>query len=372
MNRSAKLLLAAALLAAAPSSRAELARAADGERAWSLAAGRPTDAPADPEVRAEALADLNLGQARVDAGAWWRALGPLDDVVDAADDTELAAMARLLRARAYAERGQLEPALEDLRWVTTKRIDFPLHGEALDLMLALARRLAEGERRWLGGWFPWFGDRALAVRTLQDIVDAAPKGPRADSALIERARLAMALGRKDDALDSLERLVGEHAGSVHIPESLALLADIRAADSPGPSWDQASAREALFALESLLSQHPDSPQAADAPTRIEALRDQVAASRLGLAEFYWQRRNNPRGARLMASAAVTLAPDSPSAKAAEALIARIDAGEEPPTSAADVLLGKYPRRGGAVATAETPPAEPAFRRPAPPSGAGER
>ncbi len=372
MNRSANLLLAAALLASVPGARAELARAADGARAWTIVEGRPTDAPADPEVRAEALADLNLGQSRVDAGSWWRAIGALDDVVDAAEDTELAAMARLLRARAHAERGQLEPALEDLRWVTGKRIDFPLHAEALDLMLALARRLADGERRWLGGWFPWFGDRALALRTFQDVVDAAPRGPRADAALIERARLALALDRPEDALDALERLVGEHAASPHIPESLALLADIRAADSPGPSWDQASAREALFALESLLSQHPESPRAADAPARIEALRDQVAASRLGLAEFYWLRRNNPRGARLMASAAITLAPDAPSAKAAEALIARIDAGEEPPTTAADLLLGKYPRRAGVAAPAETAAAEPAFRRPAPPAAAGER
>lgn len=372
MNPRAKILLAAALLAALPHARAELVRAAEGDRAWTLAEGRPTDAPADPEARAEALADLNLGQSRVDAGSWWRALGPLDDVVDAAEDTELAAMARFLRAQAHAERGQLEPALEDLRWVTGKRIDFPRRAEALDLMLALARRLAEGERRWLGGWFPWFGDRALALRTLQDVVDAAPRGPRAGDALIERARLAVALDRAEDALDSLERLVGEHPSSPHIPEALATLADIRHADSPGPSWDQASAREALFALESLLSQHPDSPAAAEAPARIEALRDQVAASRLGLAEFYWLRRNNPRGARLMAAAAITLAPDSPSAKAAEALISRIDAGEEPPTTAADLLLGKYPRRTGAAAPAEAPAAEPAFRRPAPPAAAGER
>ncbi len=372
MNLPAKTLIAAALLAAAPAARAELARAADGERAWSLAEGRPTDAPADPEVRARALADLNLGQARVDAGSWWRALGPLDDVVDDAEDTELAALARLLRGRAHAERGQLEPALEDLRWVVTKRIDFAGHAEAIDLMLALARRLAEGERRWLGGWFPWFADRALAVRAYQDIVDAAPRGPRVDDALVERARLALALERPEDALDSLERLVGEHASSRHIPEALAMLADIRHADSPGPSWDQASAREALLALESLLTQHPESPQAADAPARIEALRDQVAASRLALAEFYWLRRNNPRGARLMASAAMTLAPDSASAKAAEALVARIDAGEEPPTTAADLLLGKYPRRAGAAAPAETAAPEPAFRRAAPPAAAGER
>jgi len=371
MNPPSKILLTAALLALPLAARAELVRAADGDRAWSVAEGRPTDAPADPAVRAEALADLNLGQSRLDAGSWWRAIGALDDAVDAAEDTEIAALARLLRARARAERGQLEDALEDLRWVTGRRIDFPQHAEAVDLMLAIARRLAGGEGRRLGGLVPWFADRGLAMRALQEVVDAAPRGPRADAALAERARLALALDRPEDALDSLERLVGEHAASPHIPEALAMLADIRRADSPGPSWDQASAREALFALESLLSQHPESPQAGQAPARIEALRDQVAASRLALAEFYWLRRNNPRGARLMASAAVTLAPDSPSAKAAEALIARIDAGEEPPTSTADVLLGKYPRRGGAAAPAAGAAPEPVFRQ-APPGAAGER
>lgn len=368
MNRPAKLLLALALLAA-PSAHAELRRGPDG--AWALADGKPTDLPADPSVRAEILAGLNQAQAALDAGRNGDAIAGADDAIEPAEDSEAAAQARLIRARARAERRQFDDALADLRWLTSRRIDFPELDAAVDLQLALARRLASGESRRLGGWMPWFADRALALEAYQDALRAAPRGRRADIALLEHARLASELGRPEDALESLERLVGEHPDSPHLPEVLARLADLRAADSPGPHWDQASAREALLALESLVSQYPSSPEAAAAPARIRELRNQMAASRLRLAEFYWQRRNNPAAARLMAASAVTLAPEAEASKEAEALIARIDAGEEAPAMLADRVLGRYPRRAAAAKPAEAAGAAPAFRE-EPPRAAGER
>lgn len=368
MNPTANLLLALALLATCPA-RAELRRGDDG--VWSIAEGRPTDLPADPEARGEILAALNRAQAALDAGRYRRAIGAADDAIEPAETSEAAAAARLIRARARAERRQFDDALEDLRWLSAQRIDFPELPAAVDLQLALARRLAGGESRRLGGWMPWFADRALALEAYQDVLRAAPRGRRADTALIEHARLAIELDRPEDALESLERLVGEHPDSPHLPEVLARLADLRAADSPGDQWDQASAREALLALESLVSQYPSSPEAAAAPARIRELRNQMAASRLHLAEFYWLRRNNPSAARLMAASAVTLAPEAEAAREAEALIARIDAGEEPPATLADRVLGRYPRRGAVARPAETAAAAPAFRD-EPPRAAGER
>ena len=368
MNPSAKILLALALLAGAPSP-AVLVREADGR--WSLAEGKPTDLPADPALRAEILGELNRAQAALDAGRTGEAVDAADDAIDPAEESEAAAAARLIRARARAERRQFDDALADLRWLTSRRIDFPELDAAVDLQLALARRLADGEGRRLAGWVPWFSDRALALEAYQDVIRAAPRGRRADTALIEHARLATVLGRPEDALESLERLVGEHPGSAHLPEVLARLADLRAADSPGAHWDQASAREALLALESLVTQYPSSPEAAAAPARIQALRDQMAASRLRLAEFYWQRRNNPAAARLMAASAVTVAPGSASAREAEAMIGRIDAGEEAPRTVADAVLGRYPRRAAAARPVEAAAPAPAFRE-EPPRAAGER
>jgi len=346
MNRSAKALLALLALAACPL-RAELARDASGD--WSVTAGKPTDLPAEPAKRAQVLAWLGEASRALDGGSHGAAISSAGKVVDEAGDTEAGAFARHIRAKAYAERSQLEPALDDLRWVATRRIDYPDFDAVLDLELAIARRLANGERRWLGGWMPWFADRSLALNALLDVSRQAPNGKRAADALMEHTRLAMRLDKREEALDSLERLVSEHPDSPYIAEAMAKLADLRAADSPGPAWDQSSAREAIDALEALMAQYPDSPEAKEAEGRVRQLRNQMARARLDLAQFYWVRRNNPRAARLMAASAVTADPESEAGRAATEMIAAIDGGAEPPATIADAVLGRYPRPRGAEA-----------------------
>lgn len=356
MNRIADLLLAALLVATCPL-QAELLQDAQG--VWSVTANKSTDLPTDPDKRAQVLAWLNEGTVEFNAGNFGTAIRRLGKVVDEAGDTEAAAPARHIRAKAYAERSQMEPALDDLRWVATKRIDYPDFDAVLDLELATARRLANGDRRWLGGWMPWFTDRSLALGALLDVARQAPNGKRAADALMEHTRLAIQLNRREEALDSLERIVSEHPNSPYIAEAMARIAELRAADSPGPAWDQSSAREAIDALETLMAQYPNSPEAKEAEPRVRALRNQIARARLDLAKFYWIRRNNPRAARLMAASAVTADANSDAGKEASELIAAIDGGAEPPSTLADAVLGRYPRPRGA---------EPA--KPAAPAAAG--
>lgn len=344
MNQSAKVLLVA-LVAATGLLRAELARDAQGS--WTVAAGKPTDLPEDAARRAQILGWLNEGARALDRGENGSAISLLGKVIDEAGNSEAGAPARHLRAKAYAERSQMEPALEDLRWVATQRIDYADFDAVLELELAVARRLAAGEHRWLGGWMPWFADRSLALAALLDVARQAPNGKRAADALVEHTRLAIRLDRREEALDSLERLVSEHADSPYIAEAMSSLAELRAADSPGASWDQSSAREAIDALEALMAQYPESPEAKAAEPRVRALRNQMAQARLELAQFYWVRRNNPRAARLMAASAVTASAESDAGKAAAELIAAIDAGAEPPATLADAVLGRYPRPRGA-------------------------
>lgn len=347
MNPFAKLLFVA-LMVTTCQLQAELRPDAQG--VWSITAGKPTDITVDSEERAQILTWLNEGSKSLQGGSFGSAISTLSKVIDEASETEAGATARHLRAKAYAERSQLEPALEDLRWVATRRIDYPDFDAVLDLELAVARRLAAGERRWLGGWMPWFTDRSLALNALLDVARQAPNGRRAADALMEHTRLAIQLGRREEALDSLERIVSEHPNSPYTAEAMARLAELRAADSPGPSWDQSSAREAIDALEALMAQHPDSPEAKQAETRVRALRNQLARARLELAEFYWVRRNNPRAARLMAASAMTADPESEAGQSAERLIKAIDAGTEPPSTIADAVLGRYPRPKGTDVT----------------------
>ena len=344
MNLNAKLLFIATVVATCPL-QAELLRDAQG--VWKITTTKPTDLPTDPEKRAAIIDNLNQGTQEFDAGNFGAAISTLGDVIDDAGDTEAGAPARHFRAKAYNERGQYEPAIEDLKWVATRRIDYADFNQVIDLEFAIGLHLAKGGRRWLGGWMPWFQDRALALNVFLDVARQAPNGKRAETALIEYARLALKLDKREEAMDALERIVGEHPNSPHIAEAMGMLADLRASDSPGAAWDQASAREAIDALETLMAQYPNSPEAKLAEPRVKLLRDQMARARLDLAEFYWVRRNNPRAARLMAASAITIAPESEAGVAANKLIASIDAGGEPPPTLADAVLGRYPRPQGA-------------------------
>jgi len=344
MNLFAKILVVA-LLGATCQLQAELQLDAQGN--FSITSGKPTDLPTDPAKRTEILGWLNEGRRELGNGSPGTAIKRLGKVIDEAEDTEADAFARHLRAQAYIARSQFEPALEDLRWIATRRIDYPLFDEVIELELTIARRLASGDRRWLGGWMPWFTDRSLALNALLDVSRHAPNGKHAADALMEHARLAVQLGKREEALDSLERIVSEQPNSPYIAEAMARLAELRAADSPGPAWDQSSAREAIDALETLMAQYPDSPEAKLAEPRVRALRNQIARARLDLAKFYWIRRNNPRAARLMAASAVTADANSDAGKEASELIAAIDGGAEPPATLADAVLGRYPRPRGA-------------------------
>jgi tetratricopeptide (TPR) repeat protein len=211
------------------------------------------------------------------------------------------------------------------------------------LQFRIANELADGKRRLLGGWFPWFQDRAHAIGLYEKAVKLAPNGPLADESLIRAGRVALAMDMESRAAAILERLLSDYPASKHLPEALEGLAELRAKESLGPDWDQAAALEAADHWGTLADQFPRDPRAARAAREVAALRDRAARARLHLAVFYWEHRNNPEAAKLMANACRTIAPESAAAKEAEALLALIQKNPTPPTTLADRLLGRYPR-----------------------------
>ena len=105
----------------------------------------------------------------------------------------------------------------------------------------VANRMAEGERRRLGGWFPWFRDRAHAIGLYEKTLTLAPNGPLADESLIRAVRIALELDMEARAAEILERLLSDYPASKHLPEALESLAKLRAKESLGADWDQAGA-----------------------------------------------------------------------------------------------------------------------------------
>ncbi len=317
------------------------------EGTWKLKPGTLTDTiPASraPEVlRAIDQADtLEIRQENRAALRRWT------EILEAEAGTDAAAVALLGRARVYARRGQFDNAEIDLATIHKTHANFSGFGAAVQLAFDIADQYEKGERRQLGGWFPWFKDPLHALSIYDKILKVAPNGPLAEASLIKAARLAEREGRKDVYGEMLERIVSDYAASPYTPEALERLAKFRGAESMGPDFDQATTLESADHWRTLADQFPRDPRAQQAAEQIKVLRDRAARARLNLANFYWLKRNNPEAAKLMANACRSISPESAAAKEAEALLADIQANPNPPQSVADRLLGSYPRPRGAT------------------------
>jgi outer membrane protein assembly factor BamD len=341
MNLPAKILLAAALLLGAHV-RAEFVRK-DG--AWQVKPGTPADV-SPPSRLSVLLLAMDHASARLESGDIGGALKEWEIIGEANVGAEAEAIALLTRARIFVSRGEFEKATNIIDDIFARHSSFPGFGGAVDLQFDIANRLADGERRRLGGWFPWFSDRDSAVGAWEKTIRLAPNGPRADECLIRIARLGMERDLPEKTNDALERLVSDYPGSKFAPEALELLATLRAKESLGPAWDQATTLEAADHWRTLADQFPNDPRAKVAIEQIAVLRDRAARARLSLARFYFFNRNNPEAAKLMANACRNIAPESAAAKEAETLLAEMEKNPTPPKTIADRLLGTMPRPRG--------------------------
>jgi outer membrane protein assembly factor BamD len=345
MNPPAKLLLAAALLLGAHA-RAEFVRK-DG--AWQVRPGTAADVSPPSRLPVLLLA-MDHASARLEAGDVGGAMKEWEIIGEANVGAEAEAISLLTRARLHVGRGEFERATRFIDDLFARHSGFPGFAGAVELQFEIANRLAEGERRRLGGWFPWFSDRQGAIAEWEKTIRLAPNGPRADECLIRIARLARDEDLSEKTNDALERLVSDHPTSKFAPEALEMLATLRAKESLGPAWDQATTLEAADHWRTLADQFPNDPRAKVAVEQIAMLRDRAARARLSLARFYYFNRNNPEAAKLMANACRNIAPESAAAKEAESLLAAMEKDPNPPKTLADRLLGVVPRPRGVAET----------------------
>lgn len=312
------------------------------EGTWKLKPGTLTDTI--PASRAPAvLRALDQADTQERSKDTRAALSLWTEIIETEAGTDAAAVSLLGRARVYASRGQFDNAENDLETIYKTHANFSGFGAAVQLAFDIAGQYEQGERRRLGGWFPWFKDPLHALSIYDKILKVAPNGPLAETSLIKAARLAEREDRKDVYSEMLERMVSDYATSPYAPEALERLAKFRSKESMGPDFDQSTTLESADHWRTLADQFPRDPRSQQAAEQIKVLRDRAARARLNLANFYWLKRNNPEAAKLMANACRSISPESAAAKEAEVLLAEIQANSNPPKSVADRLLGNYPR-----------------------------
>ena len=208
MNLLAKSLLAVALLLG-PIAHAEYVRF---EGSWRVKPGTTNDVTPASRLPIVLLA-MNRASQSAEDGNEGAAIKEWSVIGEANAGTEAEAVAILERARLHAARHEFETATELIDDLYARHSSFAGFGEAVKLQFEIANRLAAGERRKLGGWFPWFRDPQGAIALWQKTLRLAPNGPYADECLIRTARLGQDGGNDAKTIDALERLVSDYPTS---------------------------------------------------------------------------------------------------------------------------------------------------------------
>ncbi len=345
MIRSLRVAALAALALAPLAAKAELVWTP--ETGWEVRGGvldasAKTPPPADP-VQVTALDLMNKARAAQNESRWYTALTYYNEVIDGFPGTEFEAEALYQKGVIHLRRSQFERAFNDFDAIRARHPGYPHFARVIEGEFAVAMAIRRGERPYLWGWIPWFKDNEKALDFFSKVQAAAPRGPLADWALFQKGEWGRELDKEDEAIDGYERLVYDYPDSVLTPKGYIAMAELYAGRVMGPHWDQGSTREALNFYRDFVELFPRDPYAPKAQERVVELRETLARNRLELGKFYYERRNNGRAAAIFLNEAVNAAPDSATAREAQALLAKVRAAEPPPLTLLDRLFGRYPK-----------------------------
>jgi outer membrane protein assembly factor BamD len=221
--------------------------------------------------------------------------------------------------------------------------DSSCYVQTIELEYEMAKSIMDGKRSYLfWGKIPGFRDRTAAIDFFKKIIERVPYGEFVPDALMGVAKLSMRGKDPAAAIVALEKLVDEYGNSPLAPEALLFLAEIYRNSVPGKKYDQKMTREAINCYSEFLMAFPDSPLAPMAEQKLAEATDFLAGGIMSIGDFYYNKRQNPMGAKTYYEKAIKLATaDSPTAAEAEKRLMAIEAGKRGKGSPLDPILGAY-------------------------------
>jgi outer membrane protein assembly factor BamD len=145
--------------------------------------------------------------------------------------------------------------------------------------------LSDGSKLWMFDTT----DYQAAIDKFQDIID---NYPYSDVAVLAELRIADAYfeqERWEEALSYYREFAELHPQHEKVPYTIFRTALCHYRQSKDPSRDQTATRDALAALDRLITQYPTAPELGEAETLWKELRTRLAQHVMGVGDFYYDR-----------------------------------------------------------------------------------
>ncbi|OHE70611.1 MAG: hypothetical protein A2007_06050 [Verrucomicrobia bacterium GWC2_42_7] len=219
--------------------------------------------------------------------------------------------------------------------------DYPNFNAVIAEQFHVASLLMQGKKPRLFGIFPGiFKDYDSAINYFEGVAKNAPYSEFAPKALIFKAELAEKHGKKEDAIDALDRVVNDYAHTEDAADAYLRLADLHASLVQGAEYDQGATREAISYYEDFITLYKNDPRTSRAEAGLKKMREIYSNSRLLIGDYFYYRRNNKHAALIFYKDAISVAPEAATTDTARSRIQSIKDGIEPPKSFIDRLFGR--------------------------------
>ena len=148
---------------------------------------------------------------------------------------------------------------------------------------------ARGRILWI---IPGFKQLGVAAEQFEQIVRNAPYSDYAPLALMNIALIYEQEQRPEDAIDTLDRLINYYPQSMLAPDAYYNMAQTYSNLVNGAEYDQGSTRQAISYYEDFLILFPQNSSIGEVESKLVAMEDLLARSRLNLGDFFYNYRSN--------------------------------------------------------------------------------
>ena len=286
----------------------------------------------------EATDLINSTKAKLAAGSTGSAERKLKKIIKKYPKAVASGDARLLYGQILMEKGRWVKAFDILQEIIFKHPNYENFNQVLSAQFDCATALMEGARGRILWIIPGFKQAGKAASQFEQIVRNAPYSDYAPLALMNIALIYEQEQRPEDAIDTLDRLINYYPQSMLAPDAYYNMAQTYSNLVNGAEYDQGSTRQAISYYEDFLILFPQNSSLGEVESKLVAMEDLLARSRLNLGDFFYNYRSNNTAALVFYNDTITIAPESEAAEEARARIADIEAGVQP-TTGASILRG---------------------------------
>ncbi len=293
------------------------------------------------EDYSSAIELMNAARKEQEDGNQWSALDLYDDVIADYPNSIFAPEALYQRAVIYIDRNQYESATKELQKIIKKYPNYEDFNLVVQQLYIIGEKVQDGSIPYYWGLIPGFYNSEISTKAYEEVVQSAPYSDYAPMALMNLAMVANDNEKPEEAIDALDRLINNYPDSFITSDAYLSLAQTYGALVQGPQYDQGATRQSIAYYKDFLILFPDSSSISEAEAGLYYMQETLSANRYDMGTFYWEYRNNPRAALIFLNEAITVAPETPSARKARELIIRIKSGEKPPMTPYDWVFGRY-------------------------------